>query len=434
VRRRLSTRKGISVLLLFFLGMVGARNASGAPSVEDQVKILAQRYKQVEDQLARSIHYLKKTESNGATTIEQAWFNGADDLIKVAVERIDSSGRRLAEYFAPDFENDAVLLILTRKETAQPDGMTQVDEWRQYYDGELIRELKKSARVKAGESLDTAHVPDVIVEIPKRKEILAEEDREPWRGLINKTPQEIADALKKAGPPDFDPFANVKGDSEKFRLIQGTASPDGRYAVALGFTKENIDWKQLEDLDHPGTYSADDYDCEEIDKSEPPNPDYGKIRNYVVDLTTRRILGETGCCYFGTKRNYNYRACGVSWSPDSKNFVQLTSAKWFYVSCRAGRITPGPKLLGNVDVGKYAEKNASSYLKKHKHGNYEGSIDIGIDDVTDGGMISLKIIGQEASGERKGDLNFSVAEKIRMRETPAGLRLETVGVRNAPQE
>ena len=52
-----------------------------------QVKSLAQQYTQVEDQLSRSVHYAAKTESDGVTTIEQASFNGADDLIKVAVER-----------------------------------------------------------------------------------------------------------------------------------------------------------------------------------------------------------------------------------------------------------------------------------------------------------------------------------------------------------
>jgi len=46
-----------------------------------------------------------------------------------------------------------------RKETPLPDGGTQVDESRQYFnkDAVLIRELRKSGRFKPGESTDTQH-------------------------------------------------------------------------------------------------------------------------------------------------------------------------------------------------------------------------------------------------------------------------------------
>jgi len=87
---------------VFLLAIVGvtapAVNASTKRSTDEQVKSLAQRYTQVEAQLDRSVHYVQKTESNSATTTEQAWIDGAGDLIKVAVERTDSSGRELTEY------------------------------------------------------------------------------------------------------------------------------------------------------------------------------------------------------------------------------------------------------------------------------------------------------------------------------------------------
>ena len=91
--------------------------------------MLAQRYRQVEDQLARSSHYVSKSESGGATTVEQAWFNGASDVIKVAVERSDPSGRELTEYFSLDLDSDfgwTRLFMLSRKETLLQDGGTQV--------------------------------------------------------------------------------------------------------------------------------------------------------------------------------------------------------------------------------------------------------------------------------------------------------------------
>ena len=271
-------------------------------------------------------------------------------------------------------------------------------------------------------------VPNVTIDVSKEPKVNA--TQQAAYDFFSK-PGKIAAALKEAGPPEVDPFANVKGDSDKFRVIHGTASPDGRYAIALGFAREKIDWEQLKDSSNPANYFAEDYISDEADTVD---SEYGKLLNYVVDVTTGHILGETGCAFFGTKSHYNYHACEVSWSPDSKDFVQLRSEKWNYVSCRAGRISAGPKLLGTVDVGKYAKKNALSYLKTHKNGKYEGSIDIGIDQVDDHGLISLTILGQNASGPDKGGINFSVGERIRMRESPNGLRLETVSVRNAPQE
>ena len=67
-----------SILIRFWV-VVGifalAGSASGALSVEDQVKKLAARYAQVEDQLARSVRYASKDESGGATTVRQEWYN-----------------------------------------------------------------------------------------------------------------------------------------------------------------------------------------------------------------------------------------------------------------------------------------------------------------------------------------------------------------------
>ena len=50
--------------------------------------------------------------------------------------------------------------------------------------------------------------------------------------------------------------------------------------------------------------------------------------NYVVDLASKKILGETGCHFFGTHRRYNHRQCIVKWSPDSLKFVQLWDDKY----------------------------------------------------------------------------------------------------------
>jgi hypothetical protein len=417
-------KRNILIRLSVVIGILAlTRSVSGVSSTDEQVKDLAQRYAQVESQLSRSVHYVKKENSDGGTTIEQAWFNGAGDLIKVAVERTNSSGRELTEYFSPDFEQYGPIFVLRRKETAQPDGATQVDESRRYFgsDGELIRELRKSGRFKPGEPLDTAHIPNVIVDLSEK----AKGNQNEQEKFDFDDPQKIAESLQQSSPPETNPFASVTGDSEKFRVIHRTASPDGRYAIALGFTKGKIDWETLKDPNSPGTYWKEE--------SAHVDPKYGKTVNYVVNLTTRRILGTTGCGYFGTRDSYNHRECEVFWSPDSKNFVELDSAKWNYLSCRAGRIMAGPKLLGTVDLGRYAEKTASGFLAKHKHPKYYGRVAIGLAGVNDDGMIDLTV-GAGFLSEGQGEQDFDLTERIRLRETPAGLRLETVSVRKSPQE
>ena len=110
-------------LLIRFWVVIGilalAVSVSGALSVDDQVKMLAARYSQVEDQLARSVRYASRDDKGNT---EQAWFNGSDDLIKLAVERRNGGVRELTEYFALDFENDYDgMFMLVRKETPAAD-------------------------------------------------------------------------------------------------------------------------------------------------------------------------------------------------------------------------------------------------------------------------------------------------------------------------
>jgi len=367
-----------SCFFLFLIIALGDK-ASSAAQFDDEVKVLMQRYQQVEAQLDRSVRYSSKTGPEGDTTIERAWYNGADDPIKVAVEHVSSAGRELTEYFSLDSNGPGALFVLTRKEAAQADGGTQVDESRQYFgnDGKLVRELRKTGRFKPGELLDTVRFQNTVVDLSKQpKDSRPEQERTQAGYDLLSNPEKIASALRKAGPPEFDPFAGVTGDSAKYRVINGTASPDGRYAVALGFTGKNINWEGFADSDFPGTYSASGYQPDD----EAPDSDYGKIINYIVDLTTRRILGTTNGDYYGTRQRYNYDQCTVTWSPDSRAFVEVTSWKWGYNRCSIAIISSQSKLLNPVDLGKYAEKTAQTYLGKHKGPKYDGSIDISVED------------------------------------------------------
>jgi len=415
-------KRNVLIQLSVIIGIIAlAGSASGALSVEEQVKRLAQRYSEVEAQLDRSVRYASR---NDKGENEQAWFNGADDLIKLAVESRDGAQRELTEYFALDFENDYDgMFMLVRKETPAPDGGVQVEESRKYFgenkngNGDLIRELRKSAHFKPGEPTDTVHTPNVVVDLRKKANQPTEEE---LREMLN-APTKMADELRK-GAPEFDPFANVKGDSDKYRVIHGSASPDGRFAIALGFARESIDWNALIDhyfTDEPASYNA------ESDED---------VRNYVVDLTQKKILGETGAAWAGTRRRYNHPECVVTWSPNSSSFVQLLANKWASDDCVAGKIASGPKFIGAVNLLKALSPKIYAFVKKPFDREEGGALSFYNKKVTNEGAVEMKAYEYVSSGDRKGETNFGVNVRLRLRETAKGLSIEGVNMRRLPSE
>jgi len=394
---------------------------AAALSVEEQVKMLAARYGQVEDQLGRSIRYTIRDESSGATTVRQAWFNGADDLIKLAVESRDGAKRELTEYFALDFENDYDgMFMLMRKEKPAPGGGMQVEESRKYFgegkrggNGLLIRELRKSAHFKPGESTDTVRTPNVTVDLGKKSNQPTEDE---LREILN-APTNAAEELRK-GAPEFDPFADVKGDSDKYRVIHGSASPDGRFVIALGFAGEPVDWDADYDKETASYYAEGDEG----------------IRNYVVDLAQKKILGQTGAAWPGTRRRYNHPECVVTWSPDSSLFVQLLANKWSSDDCVAGKIVSGPKFVGAVNLLKPLSPKIYAFIKKPFDREEGGALSFYNEKVTNDGAVDMEAAEYESSGDRKGDTNLRVNVRLRVRETPHGLSIEGVNIRRLPNE
>ena len=394
---------------------------AGVLPVEEQVKVLAARYGQVEEQLARSVRYTSKDESSGATTVRQAWFNGADDLIKVAVESRDGAKRELTEYFALNFENDYDgMFMLVRKETPDPEGGVQVEESRKYFgegkeggNGLLVRELRKSVHFKPGESTDTVRTPNVTVDLGKKSNQPTEDE---LREVLNATTN-LAEELRK-GAPEFDPFVDVKGDNDKYRVIHGSASPDGRFAIALGFASEQVDWDALFDKETGSYYAEGDEN----------------VRNYVVDLAQKKILGETGAAWIGTRRRYNHPECVVTWSPDSSFFVQELANKWASDDCVAGRIVSGPSFVGAVNLLKPLSPKIYAFVKKPFNREEGGALSFYNEKVTNDGAVDMEAAEYESSGDRKGDTNFRVNVRLRLRETPKGLSIEGVKMRRLPNE
>jgi hypothetical protein len=140
--------------------------------------------------------------------------------------------------------------------------------------------------IQTGRTDGHVHTPNVTVDLTKKANQPSEDQ---LREILN-APTKEAEELRK-GAPESDPFANVKGDSDKYGVIHGSASPDGRFAIALGLAREKIDWDALYDKELESYYAeggAED------------------ICNYVVDLAQKKILGQTGAGWIGTRRRYNH--------------------------------------------------------------------------------------------------------------------------------
>jgi hypothetical protein len=316
------------------------------------------------------------------------------------------------------------MFMLIRKEVPAPDGGVQAEESRKYFgegkrggNGLLIRELRKSAHFKPGESTDTVRTPNVTVDLTKKANQPTEDE---LREMLN-APTNMAEDLRK-GAPEFDPFADVKGDSDKYRVIHGSASPDGRFAIALGFARESIDWNAL--IEHYFTNEPTTYNAEGDED----------VRNYIVDLAEKKILGETGAAWAGTRRRYNHPECVVTWSPDSSFFVQLLANKWASDDCVAGKIASGPKFVGAVKLLKALSPKIYAFVKKRFDPEEGGSLSFYAQKLTNDGAVELKAAEYTSSGEHKGETNFAVSVRLRLRETPKGLSIEGVNMRRLPNE
>jgi len=315
------------------------------------------------------------------------------------------------------------LFVLTRKETPLPDGGTQVEESRKYFgeteegNDQLIRELRKSARFKPGEPTDTVRVPNVVVDLSKENK--SDSGAEDFLGGES---HELASALRKAGPPQFfDPFANVQGDSDKYRVIHGSVSPDGRFAIAMGLPPEQSNWDALyEDENYFYENGARDYD----------------VPNYIIDLAEKKILGKTGCHYLGTKRRYNHQQCMLRWSPDSLKFVQLWDDKWSSTECVTGKISSGPKLAVTVDLDKAIGKKTYAFVKKRfdSENGDAGELSLQINKVSNDGTIDLEASAQCRVGDCRGETPFKVSERLRLSDGPKGPRVEILKMRRLPND
>jgi hypothetical protein len=196
-------------------------------------------------------------------------------------------------------------------------------------------------------------------------------------------------------------------------LVKETVSPGGRYQLAWAPDKEKFDWKEF--VDDNGNFWSEG----------------GEVLNFIFDLKTMKIVGETPGSHFGTKPNYNHRDVTMTWSPDETTFVQVDSNKWNFDTCCIGKIADG-KLVGLVDLGASAVKEIGKFLVAKKDRAWKKNsknMAMSIHDVTltNDGTVTRTVWG-ETPKSTEDDSNVEVRMKLKVSADANGVTLKPIGV------
>lgn len=98
------------------------------------------------------------------------------------------------------------------------------------------------------------------------------------------------------------------------------------------------------------------------------------------------------------------------------------------------RSIPVQSFAGAVDVDKAIEKKTYAFVKRRFESENGGDLSLDVQKVSNDGVIDLEASESISSGERKGETEFRVTERLRLRETPAGQRLEVLNMRRLPND
>jgi hypothetical protein len=366
---------------------------------KSQRRAILRRCEEIEKQLQWSLSYQEVRKAQGIR--RQAWLSRSGDPLKVSIEtKTGKSSSKLQIFFD---RRGNVLLVITRDEQLS-NGETKVEEIARYFEfGQLIEMTRKAAQFKSREKISMEDIKGTRVELPEIWE--AETRPDAFRQQSEETFRSLLSRKQSSGHRSAIPT----GDSRRFRFIQGTSSSDGRLALGFGLAQPIVRWQALEhyadDVFRRHHYYVDSDDLNDL------------IRNYVVDLSTNTILGETNCHYIGTRKRYNHRRCQTIWSSNNRFLVQFFQGKWATIEATVTCIDQ--TRVTAVELIEPARSCAYQFLSRRKDrafrrfGADRFAVSISCDEVTNSGFLSLQVFGEipKSGGE---DTTFSLIERFRV--------------------
>jgi hypothetical protein len=392
-----------------------------AAEKEPTARKIVLRQQEIEEQLERSLFYDHVNIAKGENVKRQMWMTRSGDLLKVVIETKSAEGRNQLEIY---FNEDGwVLLSISRRERPLGDGEITIEEETSYFElWRLVKMTRKVARLKRKSQIDMARVKGTRVDVldldesTRRPDSLMRRSEEAIRAVLSKKR-----AAKRAPP-------GPQGDSDRFSFIQGTSSPDGRLALGFSLEQPVVEWKGAD-----GTldFMRRHYYVNSEESGE-------AMSNYVVDVETNKIIGETKCNYIGTRPSFNHRACQTVWSQNNRFLVQHFHGKWHTIKATIVRIDQRSGSLVAIDLIEPITKHALEFLRQRKDrafrkfGFERFAVSLSCEKVSNTGFLSFGIFGEIPKLGDEDDA-FSIIQRFRILEGSGGVSLKFIDSQIGPR-
>lgn len=413
VRAMTKTTNGLIVweniqLQEFEVDNQSAKKKSAVPKIQ-------KRCGQIEEQLCRSI-LLTQAVDNGdeAAAFENTvWITLSGDPLKVTTKRGSPKKTiRTDVYFGADLE---VIMSVKRVERIYEENVF-IEEQTDYFNKwTLVQRTRKMAQSPIGVFSNLAGVKALKVDISD----LDESETRPHE--ITTASEEVIRSVilqSKSGAR----YVNEYTDGEhRFSFIQGTASLDGRYALAFNLEQET---ENLEPRD--GTldfmrqqYVQKDYDFE----LAPPN--------YVINLEDSKVIGYAGCRYIGTRTNFNHQKCQVVWSLNNRYMLQLHQGKWQTLKAAIVLLSDIVKKPISLDITQQVSQDAFDFLKKarnralRKYGWDKFAMSFSCEEISISGYLTIEVFG-EIPKFGEDDAVLSTIQRYRIGEKEGQVTLKLI--------
>ena len=208
---------------------------------------------------------------------------------------------------------------------------------------------------------------------------------------------------KAADGATLEDFAEIPA-SEFTKVMDGSASPNERLAVALGSPDgKKPDW---EEITQEGAGSTDEkfYLLEEC-------------RNYVIDVKADRVTGILDGTHFGTRSINNHESGHFVWSPDSSWLVETRSWKWHTETCTVHRLDDGGRLVAKLDFSKAAGEIVDTWLREHwpkltEEQRSRYAVTISVDSISNDGLLVVGISAEIPKDEDAEYVSVLVTAKV----------------------
>jgi hypothetical protein len=380
---------------------------------ESQVRAILQRRDDIEKQLPRS--QVLEYASRGGRLQLKLWLTLSADPLKLLIHTSVGTGFSEIQVVF-DTEGD-VFFVTTSSAHRRNDRATQVTETTQYFRfWRLIRMTRKTASLFPGTSLAAMKaVKEHQVDLSD----FPENELHP-----SATVEQVEGAVSAI-------FANnrltsrvtIRGEQGSFCFIQGTCSPTGRYALGFGLDVPDFAWQDLQgscDL----VFRREHYLASEGWE--------GAVRNYVVELETNKILGDTRCHYPGTRHNYSHRTCEAVWSPDERYLIQFFHGKWATREVSIVRLKAQKAVA--LSVLPTLKQHANQFLVRRKHRGFrrfgadQFALSVSCKQITKAGFVTFDVFGT-IPGPAEGEATFSLIERFKILTDATGISLKLIECR-----